>query len=311
MHLGKEAVPYTNTIRLSFSSDDNRLGVSFVNNDEMSLKVEIWDMISNTAVQKVSINGHDLNQYLGISNSRLNSLSWSDEEEGSWEDEVDEGKDEDHGDDENDENDESDESDESDEDEKNKEDWFRIDKFFFLGESHLILDSIRPDNIRLVLRTKMNVEVADLLNDRLFRSNEASKYDVDSSKSWVTCNGERLIWIPPEYRNGAMDIKRNCVAITQSSGLLCAFQLCHGISSGARTIPDASIAECSSRLPEQEEYDSREVDDDRAIVHLDMQAPDDDMMHEMNAVDKVKERLSITSRKMREKFSDWKEDLSF
>jgi WD40 repeat protein len=53
--------------------------------------------------------------------------------------------------------------------------------------------------------------IADNVNNR-------GLYIVDVHDRWVSCNGERFIWLPLEYRNSKATIRGNTLALVTSSG---------------------------------------------------------------------------------------------
>lgn len=274
---------------LFFTPDSRRLAISWLVGEV--IRVEIWEIASTSAIQTIDLSCYDPYGHLNISSPHPNS--WSSSEEEDQEDgEAGEGEGEGEGEDEN-------------PDERGID---AILELSFLGESHLLLDArSMTKKLRVALRTRTDLELTGKSNSDMFRFTEAKSYDVDSTQSWIELDGEKLVWIPPQYRNGARDAQRNCVALTHDTGFLSIIQFRHGVLPKQISPSNASIMGHVSRLPAGEAYRYlRELGNNWKIIHHEMNPPDDKICRQISRFDEIKDTLSIAHQKAKKKYSDWK-----
>jgi WD40 repeat protein len=78
--------------------------------------------------------------------------------------------------------------------------------------------SFGPCDSHLV--TERGSIILDLSSSGTIRELEWSGYGLTSDKSWITCNGKNILWLPPEYRpfGSISAIKERRIAIRCKSG---------------------------------------------------------------------------------------------
>ncbi|KAL6805373.1 hypothetical protein J3E68DRAFT_441833 [Trichoderma sp. SZMC 28012] len=91
----------------------------------------------------------------------------------------------------------------------------RLKRLSFSDESHLILDH---GDIRIILKTKQSSEPAEEPNEEFVRLRDSNDLTLEQSNSWINFRGEKLLWLPPEYRphhKRGICIQQNCILITE------------------------------------------------------------------------------------------------
>ncbi|KAL6831257.1 hypothetical protein J3E69DRAFT_354190 [Trichoderma sp. SZMC 28015] len=93
----------------------------------------------------------------------------------------------------------------------------RFKRLSFPDESHLILDMYYHADIRVIFEIKQSSEPAEELNRDLIYLRDSNDLTIDQSKSWISFRGEKLLWLPSEYRpdENLWDIQQNCILITE------------------------------------------------------------------------------------------------
>ncbi|KAL7789822.1 hypothetical protein V8C37DRAFT_417738 [Trichoderma ceciliae] len=139
-------------------------------------------------------------------------------------------------------------------------------------------------------------------DNSIFRCREEKSYSVDPTESWITFNGEKLAWIPPECRSFPKrnwDALQNYVVISRFGKPASIIQFCGSPS------PEQSHSPGTTERREAYTYTRRL--DDWIIEHLDMKSPDDNMMTlgaiESKTSGKSKEGSSNRHRKASQKLS--------
>ena len=64
------------------------------------------------------------------------------------------------------------------------------------------------------------IEVATATTENAIRLNDpvAQGYGIGQDKSWITCNGKNVLWLPPEYRPSSSAVQELMVSVGCSSG---------------------------------------------------------------------------------------------
>lgn len=103
---------------------------------------------------------------------------------------------------------------------------FNPSKMSFTDNNHLSLVSekgseerLNPScKIKVILTIEQNTKSEPETLDRNLHAREESINVVHLLDSWVTVNGERVVWLPPEYRpsnyESSWDARSNCIAIS-------------------------------------------------------------------------------------------------
>ncbi|PNP52543.1 hypothetical protein THARTR1_06890 [Trichoderma harzianum] len=156
----------------------------------------------------------------------------------------------------------------------------RLKRLSFPDESHLILDMYHHGDIRVIFETKNSSEPAEELDQELVHLRDGD-FAIDQSNSWINFRGEKLLWLPPEYRpdRDSWVIQRNCILITHPyEGSIFTVKFCcsgcigrvftPGWQPGESTLCSAD-AEAPVAWPELGDVD---------LEFLTMDPPDDKMM---------------------------------
>jgi hypothetical protein len=189
---------------------------------------------------------------------------------------------------------------------------WKFDRLSFLGESHLILDMRldsfddmkRESMVRFIFQTRTDVGLLKMPNTDLFRFREEKRYNVDSSNSWVTFNGQRLAWIPSEYRPGIFgkrparledrprvwDAQQNNVVLFPEPSSPFFIQFCCNTCPQETNPSSISVTERASSPIEREYTYVRELNDWQ-ILHFNISSPGEGIIAAASFRDKLKERL--------------------
>ncbi|KAH7629773.1 hypothetical protein B0T09DRAFT_340149 [Sordaria sp. MPI-SDFR-AT-0083] len=49
---------------------------------------------------------------------------------------------------------------------------------------------------------------------------ESYGYGLGQDKSWITCNGQNVLWLPPNYRSSKCNVQGRMISIGTVSGLV-------------------------------------------------------------------------------------------
>lgn len=157
----------------------------------------------------------------------------------------------------------------------------RLKRLSFPDESHLILDIYLYGNIRVIFETKKGSEPAEKLNKELVRLRDVNDFTIDQSNTWINFRGEKLLWLPPEYRPRIRmwDIKQNCILITDRyEGRLFIFKFCCSGCIGRAFTPGWQPSETILCSADAEAPIARPELSDSELEFLTMDLPDDKMM---------------------------------
>ncbi|KAL7963418.1 hypothetical protein V8C34DRAFT_322270 [Trichoderma compactum] len=162
---------------LSFSPSSKFLAFSWHNTERDVTRVEVWDVASRKGVFSKSICGDDLKSSTRAPSPQTGLVISSQSTTESG----------------------------------------RLKRLSFPDESHLILDMYHHGNIRVIFETKKSSEPAEQLNKEFVDSRDSNNLTIDQSNSWINFRGEKLLWLPPEYRpyQGVWDIQQNCILTTE------------------------------------------------------------------------------------------------
>ncbi|KAL7801848.1 hypothetical protein V8C43DRAFT_312761 [Trichoderma afarasin] len=162
---------------LAFSPSGKFLAFSWHVTEGDVTRVEVWDVTSRKGVFSKSICGNDLKSSTGIPSPLTRPVSSSQSTTESVE----------------------------------------LKRLSFLDESHLILDMYHHGDIRVIFETKKSSGPAEQLNKELVHLRDDNDLTIDQSNSWINFRGEKLLWLPPEYRTfeHLWDIQQNCILNTR------------------------------------------------------------------------------------------------
>lgn len=132
--------------------------------------------------------------------------------------------------------------------------------------------------IQIVLTTSPSITSRSEINDEALLTTEDSSFDIDSLHSWVTLDGERLIWLPPEYRDERSRHARfNCVATSNNSRPLSILKFCCS-KCPKQAIAPGGPTKCTSNASAEVYTYKRRIDGEFIILRLDMDSPDNEML---------------------------------
>jgi WD40 repeat protein len=270
MHIGQRRNSYTKGgACISFSPDSQRLAISWLdeNCNNKTIRVEIWEIASNSAVQVIDLDYYYSNNHVSIS-SPSPVFARPPGEEYQRDEKV---------------------------DTASIEAKFRgpvagVIEWSFFGEGLLMLDLrfeaedsyIRQDAVpantylRITLRTRTDLDLTGQASS-MARFREAKVYDIDTEQTWIEFCGTRLVWVPPQYRYVAQDSLGNCVAFTREDESLCIIQF------------QRDKLATKTYLPE--------LPNNCGFVYRDMNPPDNKLLEKIGKIDRVKEPLSVVSQK--------------
>lgn len=157
----------------------------------------------------------------------------------------------------------------------------KLKKLYFHGESCLVLDMYHHGNIRVILETKQSSEPAEELNEEFARLRYSNDLTLEQSNSWISFRGERLLWLPPEYRpyKEVWDIQQNCMLLSKPhEGRLFLFHFCCSGCIGRVFNPGWQPGESTLCSAEAEASVARPELSDEDLKFLTMDPPDDKMM---------------------------------
>ncbi|KAJ4863741.1 NACHT domain-containing protein [Trichoderma breve] len=155
----------------------------------------------------------------------------------------------------------------------------RLKRLSFSDESHLILDH---GDIRIILKTKQSSEPAEEPNEEFVRLRDSNDLTLEQSNSWINFRGEKLLWLPPEYRphdKRGICIQQNCILITEPyEGRLFLLKFCCSGCIGRIFTPDWQPGESTLCSADVEAPVARPELGGSELEFLTMDPPDDKMM---------------------------------
>jgi WD40 repeat protein len=171
----------------------------------------------------------------------------------------------------------------------------------FLDNSHVALDLYKGSDFRAVLRTRMDSPPAAESEDYLSRAHEENCYGVEPTNFWVTFEGERVLWLPPEHRGKRYpwDSQKNCVVVsTTHCDRLTIIEFCCSNCLKQMLTSDATVARSTCCSPDEQSYTYTRGLHDWTIECFDMEPPDDQMLEivKMNTTDLSKLALANKQR---------------
>lgn len=132
--------------------------------------------------------------------------------------------------------------------------------------------------IQIVLTISPRILSRSEINDEALLTTEKSSFDISSPRSWVTLDGERLIWLPPEYRSETFHHARlNCVATSNESRPLSILEFCCSKCSRQAIALDGPT-KCTSNSSAEEFTYKQKIVGDFIILRLDMDSPHHEML---------------------------------
>ncbi|KAL7788140.1 hypothetical protein V8C43DRAFT_288371 [Trichoderma afarasin] len=275
---------------ICISPDNGRLAISYLG--DSTIRVEIWEIASNSAIQAIDLSWQDLHSNFRSSNPDINSGGSFDveiQEDGEVPDQVKE------------------------EAKENNKEYMKaqipyriIRKVQFIERGHLILDlsEYDQDGIRVVLQTKRDPELtSNMIPFREARCYEASYFD-----PWIKFNGKGIVWIPRQYHQDAVYTAQASVVISHLRGPPSIIQFCHSELLKQIPPPHTSIMENTPLVPDTERFTYlQELGDDWKILYRDMSEPDDKVMHKVESVDEIKDTPEESAQEgIVENYSYWK-----
>lgn len=284
---------------LCFSPDNKRLAMLY-SDEDFAIRAEIWEIASVSAIQAIDLSWRDL--YYDLHNC-FQSSNLSPEV---WEllnKEIEEDK------------------------YSMTLDSYGIPEVNYTEKGHLVLDlSYEPRRIdqlagiRLALRTRVDLELTSEISS-MIRFRKAKSYELDSEKTWIRFNGKRFVWIPPQYRRGAVHIERNCVTFHHHGRYLSILQFSHSELVKQIFPSHTSIMGNMPCVPDTEAFTYlRELGEDWHIMYRDLSEPcdktmytivstdepDDEMMCEIESVGEIKDTSEgVAYEDIVENYSDW------
>ncbi|KAF3077012.1 hypothetical protein CFAM422_000035 [Trichoderma lentiforme] len=227
---------------LAFSPSSKFLAFSWHNTERDVMRVEVWDVVSRKGVFSKSICGDDLKYSTRPPSPQIGLVSSS----------------------------------------RSTTESVRLKRLSFLDESHLILDMYHHGDIRVIFETKKSSKPAEQLNKDLVDSRDSNDLTIDQSNSWINFRGEKLLWLPPEYRpyQGLWDIQQNCILITEPyEGCLFILKFCCNGFIGRISTPGWRPCESILCSTDAEAPVARpELISGSKLEFLTMDPPDDKMM---------------------------------
>ncbi|KAL6906651.1 hypothetical protein GGI43DRAFT_431045 [Trichoderma evansii] len=122
-----------------------------------------------------------------------------------------------------------------------------------------------------------------LHSPRIQKIKDSTNDILELQGSWVTLNGERLIWLPPEYRptshwyESKWDTKNSCIAISNPSKSLFILNFDCSVYSRLVAAQNGGKRKRASNTSERDRHShASELDDDFFILRLDMDSIDFD-----------------------------------
>lgn len=157
----------------------------------------------------------------------------------------------------------------------------RLKRLSFPDDSHLILDIYYYGDIRIIFEIKQGSEPAEKLNKELVYLRDSNDLTIDQSNSWINFGGEKLLWLPPEYRpnKDLWDIQQNCILIANSHERhLFILKFCCSGCTGRVFTPGWQPGESTSCSADAEAPVARPELSESELEFLTMDPPDGDMM---------------------------------
>ncbi|KAK4075820.1 hypothetical protein Trihar35433_2380 [Trichoderma harzianum] len=228
-------------ISLAFSPSSKFLAFSWYDTERDVTKVEVWDVTSRKGVFSKSICGNDLKSSTRGSSLQTAPISSSQSATKS----------------------------------------VRFKRLSFPDESHLILDMYHHGDIRVIFEMKQSSEPAEELNKELVYLRDSNDLTIDQSNSWINFRGEKLLWLPPEYRPDEYlwDIQQNYILITAPYEMrLFIFKLCCSACIGRAFTPGWQPGESTLCSEDAEAPVARPELSDSELEFLTMDPPDGNMM---------------------------------
>ncbi|KAL7932037.1 hypothetical protein V8C35DRAFT_308322 [Trichoderma chlorosporum] len=264
-------IPY-----LCFSPDSKRLAIAYLD-ARSNIKVEIWDIDSNSAIQTIVLE----ERYRPKESNSCSGSSLNDEaQEGGYM--------------------------------FGPKEMHFVENDFLVLDLQPRDYSECPFFTRVVLRTKMRLELKDETKN-LLRCKEITVYQWNSKHNWIEYKGKRLIWVPPNYRERSMHSLRNCMVLSHDIGFLSVIQFCHSELMKRMAPTHTSVKGDVACVPGKEIYTYLcELDKRWRIMHRDMNAPDDKMMQKMDSkdditdsMDEIRDKMSVVRWKAKKRHSHW------
>ncbi|KAL6810160.1 hypothetical protein V8C40DRAFT_284147 [Trichoderma camerunense] len=275
---------------ICISPDNGRLAISYLG--DFTIRVEIWEIASNSAIQAIDLSWQDLHNNFQSSNPDLDSRGSFDveiQEDGKAPDQVKEET-----------------------KENNKEymkaqvPYYITQKVQFIEKGHLIFDlsGYGEEDIRVVLQTRRDPE---LTSNMMIPFREIKSYE-PNPHTWIKFNGKRIILIPRKYLLDAVHIAQACIVIPHLGGPLSIIQFCHSELLKQIPPPHTSVMENTPLIPDTERFTYlQELGDDWKVLYRDMSEPDDKMMQKIETVDDINDTPEEAAQEgIVENYSYWK-----
>ncbi|KAL7928748.1 hypothetical protein V8C35DRAFT_317446 [Trichoderma chlorosporum] len=250
-------------IDIKFSPDSKQIAISFSfdNDGIQTTRVEVWDIISSLATNVMVLSNTDLNNHL---REKMNAF----ENEGF----------------------------------ANR---LLYKSLSFLDDGRLAITYEHYKNkseqsdltIQIVLTMRQRPMSSNHITNEVFLTTEESSFDIDPQHSWVTLNGERLIWLPPEYRSQTgHDARFDCVATSNYTRTLSVLKFCCSICPRQEITP-IGTHKCTSNAPEKAYTYKRKRHGNSITLCFEMGSPDNEMLESLGILGKEWSRLKIVAKR--------------
>lgn len=237
----KEQYELVRETSLAFSPSSKFLAFSWHVTERDVARVEVWDVTSRKGVFSKSICGNDLKSSTGAPSLQIVPISSS----------------------------------------QSATEPFRFKRLSFPDESHLILDMYHHGDTRVIFKIKQSSEPAEELNKELVYLRDSNDLTIDQSNSWINFRGEKLLWLPHEYRpdKNWWDIQHNCILIAEfPRARPFILKFCCSGCIGRVFIPGWQPGESTLCSADAEAAVARPELSDEDLKFLTMDPPDDNMM---------------------------------
>ncbi|KAF3066744.1 hypothetical protein CFAM422_008944 [Trichoderma lentiforme] len=229
---------------LKFSPDSKRIAISlhFDNNGIKTTRIEVWDITSSSGTSSMVLSHSKLTDHLQKKMEELENENYKSQS--------------------------------------------IPDPLSFLSDRYLAFkyrhyrDGTKLSDviIQIVLSISPSIMPRSEINDEAILTTEKSSFDIGSLGSWVTLDGERLIWLPPEYRGErTKHVRFNCVATSNGSRPLSILKFCCS-NCPRQVIALDGPTGCTSNSSAEDHTYKQKVEGDFIILRLDMDSPDHEML---------------------------------